>query len=118
MAEHLDTGAWGENKAAEHLRQAGYSILEQNYRHQHGEIDLIASRNKMLLFIEVKTRRHTAYGLPETFVTPSKVKLLKKVAEHYIFAIDWKFDIRFDIIAILIRPEGGYMVHHIEDAFY
>ena len=55
---------------------------------------------------------------PETFVNASKVRLLKKAAEHFIFEYDWKYDIRFDIISILIQGQNKHSIHHIEDAFY
>ncbi len=117
MAEHLATGSWGEKTAAGYLESKGYTIHKANYRYNHSEIDLIASKDDLLLFVEVKTRRGTGYGMPETFVNLTKVRLVKKAAEHYIFASDWVFDVRFDIIAIVLDPDGGYEVHHFEDAF-
>ncbi len=118
MATHNDTGNWGEEKAAEHLIAKGFEILEKNYRYKHMEIDLITKHNKMLIFVEVKTRSGTGFGMPEEFVNYTKAKLIMKAAENYIFATDWHFDIRFDIVSILLNPNGGYEIRHIEDAFY
>lgn len=118
MAEHNDTGKWGEDTAAGYLEKKGFIILERNYRYHHYEIDLIARKDRTLIFAEVKTRRWTAFGMPETFVNATKVKLIKRAAEHFIFASDWKYDVRFDIVSILTRPEGGFEIFHIEDAFY
>jgi putative endonuclease len=117
MATHNDTGNWGEEKAADFLSGKGYEIIEKNYRHKHAEIDLIARKDKMLIFVEVKTRSGTGFGMPEEFVNYTKARLVMQAAEHYIFDKDWQFDVRFDIISILIFSNGGYDIRHIEDAF-
>jgi putative endonuclease len=117
MATHNDTGNWGEDKAADFLTAAGYEILVKNYRYQHAEIDLVARKGKMLIFVEVKTRSGIGFGMPEEFVNYTKAKLIMKAAENYIYSTDWHFDIRFDIISILLNPQGGFQIRHIEDAF-
>lgn len=117
MAQHNDFGKEGEELALRYLHANGYQVLERNYRYQHAEIDLIAQKGKLIVFVEVKARSSTAFGNPEEFVSFTKVRLLKRVAEHYIFARDWQHDVRFDIIAI-VRTGGEMKVKHIEDAFY
>lgn len=117
MASHNETGNWGEEKAEEFLKAKGYEIIERNYRHRHMEIDLVAREAKRLVFIEVKTRTGTGFGLPEEFVNYTKAKLILKAAEHYIFDRDWQFDVRFDIVSIIIFPNGDINIRHIEDAF-
>jgi len=117
MAQHNDTGKQGEDEAARFLECQDYQILERNYRHHHAEIDLIAQKGKMVIFVEVKTRSNVSYGNPEEFVSYTKAKLIMRVAEHYIFAKNWHYDIRFDIIAVTIN--GNHTdIKHIEDAFY
>lgn len=116
MAEHNNTGREGESLAASYLERQDYLILERNYRHHHAEIDLIARKGKMLIFAEVKTRKNLSYGLPEEFVSYTKAKLIMRVAEHYIFAKNWQYDVRFDIIAVTING-NNVEVKHIEDAF-
>lgn len=117
MAEHNDTGKYGEEKAVEFLTEKGYEIVAKNHKHQHAEIDIIAKKGKLLIFVEVKTRTNLSFGNPEEFVNYTKAKLIMKAAEHYIFAIDWHFDIRFDIIAVTIKG-SSVAINHIEDAFY
>lgn len=116
MAQHNDTGKQGEEEAVRYLQQQGYQVLERNYRYQHAEIDLIAKKGKMVIFIEVKTRTNVSFGNPEEFVSYTKAKLIMRVAEHYIFAKDWQNDIRFDIVAVTIIGNELH-VKHIEDAF-
>ena len=117
VAEHNDTGKFGEEKAVEFLTKNGYEIVAKNHKYQHAEIDIIAKKEKLLLFVEVKTRTNLSFGNPEEFVNYTKAKLIMKAAEHYIFAKDWQFDIRFDIIAVTIKG-SSVAIKHIEDAFY
>lgn len=116
MVQHNETGKQGEAEAARYLREQGYEILFRNYRYQHAEIDLIAKKGKLLVFVEVKTRTNLSYGNPEEFVSYTKAKLVMKAAEQYIFANDWLYDIRFDIIAVTIAG-SELRIKHIEDAF-
>lgn len=109
-------GKAGELQASQHLESKGYEILERNYRYHKGEIDLIALwQNELLVFVEVKARSNMDFGDPETFVSPGQERLILEAAEDYIFAVNWKKDIRFDIIAIDLNT---HQLEHIEDAFY
>ena len=117
MAQHNDTGKQGEAVAMQYLQMHGYHILEANYRYQHAEIDLIALKGEMIIFIEVKTRSNLSFGEPETFVTYTKANLVMRAADHYIYARDWQHDIRFDVVAVTITPNGKISIKHIEDAF-
>ncbi|MEL7006465.1 MAG: YraN family protein [Bacteroidota bacterium] len=108
-------GIIGEKKAGEYLENQGYEILEKNYQQGMAEIDLIALKdNKLLVFVEVKARKNSSFGEPETFVSESQQKRIVKLAEEYIYGINWQGDIRFDIIAI----KDNEQPLHIQDAFY
>lgn len=108
-------GSSGENLAAAHLEQMGYEIVERNYRYSRSEIDIIAlKQNELLIFVEVKKRTNLAFGEPETFVSNDQKQRIMAAAESYIFAINWKKDIRFDIISI----DQEDQLLHIKDAFY
>ncbi|GGH52706.1 YraN family protein [Dyadobacter endophyticus] len=117
MAQHNDLGRWGETTAASFLLEKGFKIIAKNYRHWQSEIDLIVTKDEMLVFVEVKTRTGTAFGMPEEFVNATKAKLIMRAAEQYIFDADWDQDVRFDIVSIVILPDGTTDVRHIEDAF-
>lgn len=116
MAQHHETGKQGEAEAAQYLRDKGYEIVARNYRHQHAEIDLVAQNGKLLIFVEVKTRSSTHYGNPEEFVNYTKARLIMRAAEQYIFAHNWPFDVRFDIVAVTMTTHE-VRIKHIEDAF-
>lgn len=109
-------GASGERLAARFLEEKGYQILCQNYRYRRAEIDLIARKEQLLIFVEVKTRKSSSFGLPEEFVDDKQAALIIQAADHYIFENNWQGNIRFDIIAILTHPKID--IQHFPDAFF
>ncbi len=107
-------GIKGEELAKNHYIKIGAEILESNYRHKRAEIDFIALFDeKLLVFVEVKTRSRIDYGEAETFVSDNQQVRIKEAAEEYIFGIDWKRDIRFDIVGVDSKGE----LEIFEDAF-
>ncbi|MGV3503827.1 MAG: YraN family protein [Adhaeribacter sp.] len=117
MARHNETGKKGEETAASYLLAQGYTILARNYRYRKAEIDLIARKDNLLVFVEVKTRSRQDYGYPEEAVSARKIQLFLRTAEEYIYRTRWSSDLRFDIIAI--QTDGQHHeVYHIEDAFH
>jgi len=118
MAIHNELGVKGELLAKSYLEQLGYEIMEENWCHKKAEVDLIAYFNKQIIFIEVKTRTSTTFGEPEDFVSEAKQRNLQKAADEYIYLMNFKGEIRFDIIAIVFNKQGEYKLRHIEDAFW
>jgi putative endonuclease len=118
MAQHLDLGRAGETLAKTHLENTGYEILDENWTHGKAEIDLIAYKDKVIIFTEVKTRTGNGFGEPEDFVDARKQKLLAEAADEYIYLMNHQGDVRFDIIAILFDRNKNYILNHIEDAFW
>ncbi|MEQ9424385.1 MAG: YraN family protein [Cyclobacteriaceae bacterium] len=116
MSKNKKIGDWGEEKAAEYLVERGYKIVDRNYRYSRGEIDIIALKANLLIFIEVKTRSNISYGYPEDFVDDKKAEWVYKVADQYVHEIDWQGGIRFDVISILKNP--SVEIRHFEDAFH
>lgn len=107
-------GIRGEGIAKNHYEHNGYELLETNYRYKRAEIDFIALKDEaILVFVEVKNRSRTDFGEPETFVSPSQQERIKEAAEEYIFGINWKKDIRFDIVCV----DAGGNIEIFEDAF-
>jgi putative endonuclease len=111
-----EIGDKGEDFAINILKSKGYEILERNYRFKRAEIDVITLHNNLLIFIEVKALHSFNHGYPEERVNQAKINKILEAAEHYIFAINWQKDIRFDVLSIdLNNPDNHF---HIEDAFY
>ena len=110
MNQKQQFGRAGENFAAEVLQQSGYEILQRNYRCRAGEIDLIAERDGDLFFIEVKSRRDTAFGQPCEAVTATKQQHMKRAAASFLSEQKCRWaSFSFQVIEI------GF--HQIENAF-
>lgn len=116
MTDKQEKGNKAEDMAAKMLQKKGYEILERNYTHGKGEIDIIAQKDDWLVFVEVRARSNAYYGFPEETISKSKANLIKKTAENYIYDNDWRGKIRFDIVAILVGQV--FEIEHFEDAFF
>jgi putative endonuclease len=126
-------GVWGEDLAAAYLKRRGYAILERNARTPYGEIDLVARQfdpkaglgphgsagpGEVIVFVEVKTRRSTAYGPPEEAITSRKREHMLASAQAYMQAhpelvAHW----RIDVVAIQrMPPPSQPRITHFENA--
>ena len=116
-----ELGAWGEQKAAEYLERNGYRITGRNYRCRMGEIDLIARKDAVLTFVEVKLRKNAYHGEAREFVTSSKQHKLILAARHYIMNHPHaeELSLRFDVVEIYapLGPDGPFEIEHLTDAF-
>jgi putative endonuclease len=111
-------GQAGEAAAAEFMAGLGFEILARGYRYGRAEVDLIVQQGqKLLVFVEVKTRSGSQFGPPETFVSARKKELFRLAATHLQEELDWRGDIRFDIVALTLLSQG-FRIEHFEDAFY
>ena len=117
MAKHLETGRKGEHLAKAYLVQKGWKILELNWRFKRAEVDVIGMDGETLVFVEVKTRSSTAFGQPEEFVDERKQQFLSDAASAYMEAINHNWEIRFDIISVILHEESA-SITHFEDAFF
>lgn len=116
MAEHNELGKLGEALAVEFLQNNGYSILETNWTFQKAEIDIIAQKEDILAIVEVKTRSSVDFGLPQDFVKPKKIKLLRNAVDNYVVSKDLDINVRFDIISIHKKAKS-FVIEHLTDAF-
>jgi len=120
MGKNNLAGAWGEAVAAQYLKKKRYKIISTGYRSRFGEIDLIASNNKYLLFVEVKLRKSDSFAQGREFVDLGKQNRLRSTASMYLSANPTQLQPRFDVIEIY-APEGTQtvtpVINHIEDAF-
>ncbi len=107
-------GDWGEQAAAEYLEKQGYVLLARNFRTGHGEVDIIARQENVLVFVEVKTRSSNQYGYPEHSVTPRKRMHILSSAEKYILAHPEFHTWRLDVIAVECET-GEAKITHFEN---
>jgi putative endonuclease len=111
-------GPWGEQVAADYLAANGYAVLERNVHTAHGELDLVAAREGVLVFVEVKTRSSHAFAYPEASVTLRKQAYLLSAAQEY---LEWHPECgetwQFDVLAIEGRPGTQPVIEHFENVF-
>ena len=112
-------GRYGEELACRYLVDAGYRIVARNWRSPahdlRGEIDIVAYRDRTVVFCEVKTRRSTAFGAPTEAITPAKSSRMRRLAAL------WLLDnphhppwIRIDVIGIIRPLTGPSRVEHLK----
>ena len=110
----------GEKIAVKFLKSKKYIIHTTNYSNRYGEVDIIAEKDGVVAFIEVKTRKNSKFGRPSDFVTPQKQQRIVSVAQYYVYNNGITEDLRFDVIEVLTGddPENPkYYVNHFENAF-
>ena len=113
-------GSFGEEKAKEFLESKGYEFLVSNYRFERAEIDLILKdeKQKIIVFVEVKTRRSKEFGEPEESINLAKQNQVKKAAEGFISENEefMNYDLRIDTVSIFIDGKN-VIINHTENAF-
>ncbi|HVT00774.1 MAG TPA: YraN family protein [Patescibacteria group bacterium] len=110
------TGVLGEDIAVDYLKKKGYKIIERNFRKKYEEIDIISIKDKTLVFIEVKTRKSTAFGTPFEAIAPWKLKHLVQLAQFYkITHKNLPEDMRIDAIGVKFNGESLESIEHLEN---
>ena len=111
-------GRRGEELAAEYLEGRGYRVIERNVRSRGGEIDLIATRKRTLVFVEVKLRSPGAFGGAIEALTAAKQRRLRELAAAYSAEHpELPSDLRIDLVAIDLDADGEVgAVQHVESA--
>lgn len=111
-------GAYGEERAAQHLVGLGMTLLERNWRCSEGEIDLVLRDGATLVVCEVKTRTSEAAGTPHEAVTDAKLARLKRLGERWAAERGVRPDgIRIDLVAVLRPRRGPARVEHVRGLF-
>ncbi len=100
-------GALGEKLAQDFLKKRRYRIIETNYRDRLGEIDIVATHRKQLVFVEVRTKTGSSFGLPEESITQAKKEKLVSLALNYLqthrgLPSEWQID----MVAVELDKQG------------
>jgi len=115
-----ERGDWGEGQAALYLQERGYAILAQNVRSRFGEVDIIASKDDIAVFVEVKLRGSRTIAEAREFVDARKQRKIRNMASMWLVKQKREWLIRFDVIeihAIGGDPPELIRIEHIENAF-
>lgn len=112
-----ELGQHGEELACRELRRRGYAIVARRYRTRHGEIDIVAMDEGVLVFVEVKTRSDRRFGSPLAAVTPFKQRRLTRMALDYLVrSRTTGAPCRFDVVSVAIS-RGKSRVEVVTNAF-
>ena len=114
MYKNHIVGKKGEDIVTDFFKKKGYKIIERNFFCNQGEIDIIAVDKNEIVFIEVKTRNNTNYGMPSEAVTKEKQKHFKRATEYYIYKNNlYNEFIRLDVVEVLFK-EDKCIINHIK----
>ncbi len=118
MAAKDELGRRGEELATAFLVDAGYTILDRNWRCDQGEIDVVAFDGAETAFIEVKTRTSVAFGHPLEAITTLKLARLRRLAAAWCAAHPGNHDrIRIDAISVIAPKSGAAEIEHLRRVF-
>ena len=118
MTDNRKKGNMGEDAAAAYLTRKGYEILDRNYRIRDAEIDIIAKKDGVIVFVEVKLRKNSSLGSPAEAVNAAKQRKIISAAEGFIAKNNiTDTDFRFDVIEIYSKI-NGLSINHMENAFW
>ena len=116
MKTNISKGRYGEELAREYLVDKGYKILQLNYTTKLGEIDIIALDKRIIVFIEVKTRRSLEYGYAYEAVNRKKQEKIISTSLIFVKQNGFKdIQLRYDIIEVYLTPKTR--INHIDNAF-
>ncbi len=113
-------GNFGEAIAGDYLAEKNYKIITRNYRCRYGEIDIIAEKDGVLVFVEVKTRTNKSFGPVISQISQKKINRIYKTAEYYIGKfLKTDKDCRIDLIILFTDGVNfeNYQIKHIENIF-
>ena len=110
-------GNAGENATVDWLKNEGFSIVARNYQWRGGEIDIIASKDNIVVFVEVKTRTRSHFALSDV-ITPSKQKTICSTALRFLYQHGYRDDTVYRFDVALVHPQEKDPVCYIPNAFY
>lgn len=112
------TGVWGEIYAARYLRDNGYAILSSNYVCRFGEIDIVASKDETVCFVEVKTRNEKTQISPKEAVDEGKRQRVEMAAKSFLSISKLSGEMRFDVCEVLVDDNNKLCsINYIKNAF-
>ena len=110
MTTRTDFGNWAENYVAQYLEAKGYTILDRNYRKKWGELDIIALKEGILIFIEVKANKKEVAGFePELRVSPEKLRRMNRAIQTYLAQKKYpdSQERQIDIVSLILNRDRG-----------
>ncbi len=114
MAKHNIVGAEAEKRVCSYLSKNGYKILHQNWKTKFCEIDIIAEKAKVIIFVEVKYRATDQQGGGFEVVGPAKLKKMERGAEAWVAQNRWDGEYTLSVAEV---SGEDYEINFIEDVY-
>jgi putative endonuclease len=108
-----DSGRKAERAAANYLEMRGFTVLEQNWRRPHCEVDIVARKAGVVYFVEVKYRRNSAQGGGLEYVTDTKLRRMRRGAESWV--TEEKYRGSYQLAAVEVGGAEFIVEHFIDD---
>lgn len=115
--DRQELGRFGENAAAYYLEKKGYRIVRRNYRVKGGELDIIAEKDGIIAFVEVKTRAPEPLVNGLEAVTAAKKKMMIRTSEEYSYRFPHDLQPRFDVVWVTVEDRKVVGFRYVENAF-
>lgn len=115
--DRQELGRFGENAAAYYLEKKGYRIVRRNYRVKGGELDIIAEKDGIIAFVEVKTRAPEPLVNGLEAVTAAKKKMMIRTSEEYSYRFPHDSQPRFDVVWVTVSDRKVVGFRYVENAF-
>ena len=115
-ARHI-LGRYGEQAATDFIATLGYELLDRNWHHALGELDIVAKDGRQVVFIEVKTRNGRGFGHPFEAITAAKMARLRQLGAAWLAAKQLgSVPVRMDAISVLV-DSGRVHIEHLKSVF-
>lgn len=112
--DRQETGRAGEDLVARRLEDAGWCVLDRNWRGRGGELDIVALEGDELVVVEVKTRTGTGFGHPAEAVTPVKAARLRRLTGQWLAEnSQHAASVRVDVVAVWLCEGLAPRVEHL-----
>lgn len=116
---NYQTGQQGETMAKNFLTKKGYRIIGRNFRTRFGEIDLVAAKNKKLIFVEVKLKIGLQFGSPEEMINRRKIRQIHRTAQAFLQTHPFlakKYSLyQIDAVCITSEANQTIKINHYEN---
>lgn len=118
--QNFSKGRTGEDIAREYLRKNGYQLLEKNFNNRFGEIDLIVTKNKTIIFVEVKLKVGEDFGTPEEMIGKRKLFQVQQTSTAFLQKYPELLEkypfCQIDAVCIVTTPNNDVLrINHYEN---
>ena len=106
LMSRKELGDFGENYVSNYLKDLGFKVIGRNYHTKYGEIDIIATKDGKIHFVEVNTRKSLLFGTPEEAYSLKKQERIIKAALGYLKDNNINKSFQIDLVALILNDKN------------